>query len=499
NEEQEFKGEMVFANPRNAAAGSLRQLNPAITATRPLDNFIYTLGQIKGRSMPPSHWQCLNYLKSLGFKINPANKLVNSIESVLSYYKQYGNERNSLDYGIDGIVLKVDDLAMQEALGEVAHDPRWAIAYKFPAEQSTALLKNINISVGRTGVLTPQAELEPVHIGGVTIRAASLHNEDDILRKDIRQGDTVIVQRAGDVIPQIVGPVLGKRPADAKPFSMSETLYDPILGYAACPVCRSMITRTLGDTFYFCLNKACPAQVVGNIEHFVSRSAMDIRGMGEKIAALLFAKSFVHSMADLYYLHEKKEELEKIEGLGALSVDKLLISIEESKKRPFFRLIYALGIKTVGEETAAIITERFNTVEALQTASSAQLMQIEQIGPVTASAIESFFAEKHNQAIIARLKEAGLTMYQEPADTADRPLYGWEFVITGTLSNMSRDQAKALIKENGGTVKSHITQTTNYLLSGEKAGSKLAKAQAAGITTINEDILQQMLEKKVKI
>jgi len=496
NQEQEAKGEMVFANPRNAAAGSLRQLNPAVTATRPLDNFIYTLGQIEGRLMPQSHWQCLNYLKSLGFKINPANKPVNSLEGVLSYYKKHADERNELDYGIDGIVLKVDNLAMQEALGEVAHNPRWAIAYKFPAEQSTALLKNINISVGRTGVLTPQAELEPVRIGGVTISAASLHNEDDILRKDIRQGDTVIVQRAGDVIPQIVGPVLAKRPVDTKPFSMKEALYDPVLGYAACPVCHSMVTRTLGEAFYFCPNKACAAQVIGNIEHFVARSAMDIRGLGEKIAALLFTKGFVSSVADLYYLHEREAELEKIEGLGALSVGKLLASIEESKKRPFARLLYALGIKTVGEETAAIITERFNTMEALQKAGSAQLMQIEQIGPSTASAIESFFAEEHNQTIIALLKEAGLNMYEEPTDTAGLLLYGLEFVVTGTLPNMSRDQAKALIKENGGIVKSDITQVTNYLLAGEKAGSKLAKAQNVGITIIDENTLHQMLKKE---
>ena len=496
NDEQARNNEMIFANPRNAAAGSLRQLNSNITATRPLDIFIYNLAQIDGKRMPFSHYDCLLYLQTLGFKTNHASSLTHGENGVLAYYKKYLAKRDDLDYGVDGIVIKINSLDYQQALGEVAHDPRWAVAYKFPAEQRTTLLKDIKISVGRTGVLTPQAELEAVHIGGVTVRSATLHNEDDILRKDIRIGDTVIIQRAGDVIPQIVGSIISKRPPDTKPFSMLDAAYNTVLGRAACPVCGGRIDRPASEAMFFCENKSCAAQVIGTIEHFVSRQAMDIRGLGEKLSALLFGLGFIKDVADIYYLHERESELAQIEGLGALSVSKLLKSIEDSKKRPFSRLVFGLGIRHVGEETATSLTERFNTIEALQNASESQMQQIEDIGGRTSDAVRAFFSEEHNLVLIEKLKKAGVNLSQQAVDKSKLPLFGMEFVLTGTLLDITRGEAKAMIKERGGSVKSDITNDTNYLVAGQKAGSKLTRAQDNNVSVLDEPSFLKMLEGK---
>jgi DNA ligase (NAD+) len=354
NRERAEEGLPLFANPRNAAAGSVRQLDPRITAKRPLDMYIYMLGYAEGRPTPPTHWEGMEYLKSLGFKVNPNNWLLNSVEEVEGYYQAWVNERESLSYEADGIVVKVDSLEWQERLGDVGREPRWAVAYKFPAIQGITRLKEIRISVGRTGTLNPYAVLEPVSVGGVTIKQAALHNEADIRRKDIRKGDMVVVQRAGEVIPQVVGPVVSKRTGEEKEFSLLETIFDKEKERPACPECQAEVVKLEGEAMYYCSNAACPAQVKERIEHFTSRGAMDIRGIGESLSSILFEQGLVKDIADLYDLKKKKGQLLKLAGMGEKSADNLLKAIEESKDRPLFRLIFALGIRHVGGETAEL-------------------------------------------------------------------------------------------------------------------------------------------------
>jgi len=497
NASQATKGEMVFANPRNAAAGSLRQLNSAVTASRPLDSYIYTLGEVRGLKMPSTQFECLIYLSKLGFKTNPANRLVSSLTEVIDYYREFSEKRHQIDYGVDGVVIKVNSLALQDTLGEVAHDPRWAIAYKFPAQTATTLLKEIKISVGRSGVLTPQAELEAVTVGGVTIRSATLHNQDDIARKDIRIGDTVLIERAGDVIPRIIGPVLSSRPVNSQPFILSEAIYNRSLGRSACPVCQGTIGRSEGEAAYFCSNKSCPAQIIGTLELFVSRSAMDIRGWGEKISSLLFELGFIEDVADIYSLYQRRTELEKIPKLGKLSVAKLLDSIEQSKNRPLNRLIFGLGIRHVGEETAYSLTERFNTIDELLSATPAQLQEIKEVGGRIAQSVYGFFQEERNRHLIDKLRQAGVNLSNNRSALEPLPLLGQEFVFTGTLSTLSRDQAKVLIKDKGGSVKSDLTEQTNFLVAGFNPGSKLVRAQERHTPIIDEVTLLKMLEVSV--
>ncbi|MCJ7763755.1 MAG: NAD-dependent DNA ligase LigA [Dehalococcoidales bacterium] len=481
NRERADEGLPLFANPRNAAAGSVRQLDPRITAGRPLDIYIYMLGYAKGKATPPSHWETLEYLKSLGFKVNPNNRLFGNIKQVEKYYDDWLEEREGLPYEADGIVVKVNQIDLQKKMGDIGHEPRWAIAYKFPAVQGNTKLKEIKISVGRTGTMNPYAVLEPVSVGGVTIKHAALHNEDDIRRKDIREGDTVIIQRAGDVIPQVIGPVLSKRPKDAKEFS----LYKKLDG--KCPECRFEIFKPEGEVMYYCPNAACPAQRQQRIEHFASRGAMDIRGIGEKMSAILSREGLAGDFADLYSL--KREELLNLDRMAEKSVDNLLDAIDGSKKRPLARLIYALGIRHVGEETAELLAKHFNSIDRLAEALKGELISIGTIGPKIADSIIAFFQNEENKRIIEKLETAEVLTKIEGAKTGELPLEGKEFVVTGRLDNISRQEAEAGIKALGGSTKSDVTRKTDYLVVGAEPGSKLARARSMGIMQISESEL----------
>ena len=495
NQERAAEGQPLFANPRNAAAGSVRQLDPRITARRPLDIYIYALGYAEGKPTPPSHWESMEYLKSLGFKVNPNNRRFSRIEQVEDYYRNWEKERESLPYEADGIVVKVDSLQWQDSLGSVGHEPRWAIAYKFPAVQGTTRLTNIGISVGRTGTLNPFAILKPVAVGGVTIKQAALHNEDDIRRKDIRIGDTVIIQRAGEVIPEVVAPVKSKRSGKEKEFSLLEKIYDKEKKRPACPICRAEVFRPEGEVMYYCSNAACPAQVQQRLEHFTSRGAMDIRGIGESQSAMLLKEGLVRDIADLYYLKDKKDILLKRERLAEKSVSNMLSAIEKSKDRPLARLIFALGIRHVGEEMAEILAGEFRSLEALADAPREQLMSIPTVGPKIADSIVAFFRESANRDIIKRLKEAGVRLEEKAAKPAEQPLAGMEFVITGRLEGFSRPEAEARVKALGGTTGRSVSQKTTYLVAGADPGStKLARARQLGTKQLTEEEFRRLLE-----
>jgi DNA ligase (NAD+) len=497
NRQRAEEGQPLFANPRNAAAGSVRQLDPRVTAKRPLDIYIYMLGWAEGKTTPPTHWETMEYLKSLGFKINPNNRLLQTIEQVAEFHHSSEEKRESLRYEADGIVVKVNQLALQERLGDVGREPRWSIAYKFAAVEATTRLKSIEISVGRTGTLNPYAVLEPVSVGGVTIKQAALHNEDDIRRKDIRVGDTVIVRRAGEVIPEVVGPVKSKRSGKEKEFSLLEKLPKNAKGRAVCPSCQQeSIIRPEGEVMYYCSNASCPAQVQQRIELFVSRGAMDIRGIGESQSAMLFEEGLVKNVADLYDLKNKRERLLNIERMAELSVDNMLAAIEKSKDRPLARVIFALGIRHVGSETAEILAQRFHGIEALAQASREGLMEIDAIGPKIADSIIAFFHEETNRKIIDRLREAGVTL-QEETKLEKLPLSGQEFVITGRLEAFSRQEAENRIKALGGTAKDNVTQKTTCLVVGaDPGGNKLSKAQELGTRQIDEKELLRILGQK---
>ena len=495
NQERAAEGLPLFANPRNAAAGSVRQLDPRITAKRPLDIYIYMLGYAEGKATPPTHWETMEYLKSLGFKVNPNNALRTSIDQVEDYHRTWVEKRENLPYEADGIVVKVNQLGLQERLGNIGHEPRWAIAYKFPAIESTTRLIDIGISVGRTGTLNPYAILEPVAVGGVTIRQAALHNEDDIRRKDIREGDTVIIRRAGEVIPEVVSPIKGKRSGKEKEFSLLEKIFDREKQRPACPACGAEVIKPEGEVMYYCSNAACPAQVQERLEHFASRGGMDIRGIGESNSALLLREGLVKDVADLYYLKEKKEQLLKLERMAEKSVSNMLNAIEKSKDTPLPRLIFALGIRHVGEETAELLAQHFNSLNKLANASREELMSIPTVGPKIADSIVAFFRQKENRKIIERLRKAGVKL-EEIAKPKEQPLAGMEFVVTGRLEAFSRQEAEARIKALGGSTGSSVTKKTTYLVVGADPGSKLAHAQELGTKQITEEELLRLLEQK---
>ena len=484
NQERAEEGLPLFANPRNAAAGSVRQLDPRITAKRPLDIYIYMLGYAEGRTTPPTHWETMEYLKSLGFKVNPDNELVTSIDQVEDLYQDWAKKREDLPYEADGIVVKIDSLELKERLGSIGHEPRWSIAYKFPAIQGTTRLIDIGISVGRTGTLNPYAILEPVAVGGVTIKQAALHNQDDIRRKDIRIGDTVIVQRAGEVIPEVVGPIVSKRSGQEKMFTMPRH----------CPVCGTEVFQPEGEVMHYCPNVACPAQVQERMEHFVSRGGMDIRGIGESQSAILLQEGLVKDMADLYYLKDKKEQLLKLEGVAEKSVTNMLSAIEKSKETPLSRLIFALGIRHVGEEMAELLAKHFVSIGKLANTSREELLSIPTIGPKIADSIIAFFEQEENLQVIEKLRKAGIRLEEKIARPEKLPLSGQEFVITGRLEAFSRPEAEARIKALGGTAKSDVTQKTNYLVVGADPGSKLTEAQTLGTKQINEEEFLRLLE-----
>ena len=482
NEERAADGLPLFANPRNAAAGSVRQLDPRITARRPLDIFVYALGWAEGRQAPPTHWEIMQYLKSLGFKINPHMARCEDLEEVKACYHGWADRREELPYDIDGVVIKVNSIALQEELGFVGHDPRWAIAYKFPAVQGTTRLLDIGINVGRTGSLNPYAILEPVNIGGVTIERAALHNEDDIHRKDIRIGDWVLVQRAGEVIPEIVGPVVSRRTGGEKVFHMP----------AACPVCRAEVIRAEGEAMHHCTNTACPAQALESIIHFASKGAMDIDGVGEKLCRSLFQNGLIQDSGDLYGL--TRESLLGLKGIKEKSAANVLASLEKSKDRPLSQLIFALGIPNIGEETASILAQHYNSIDILSKAGGEELMGIPSIGPKVSDGILAFFRQPQNTDIIEKLRQAGVNMKSAVAVRTDLPFSELEFVITGKLAASGRQELEARIRALGGKPGSDVTRKTGYLVVGADPGSKLARAQSLGIKILDENEFLQMLQ-----
>ncbi len=485
NQERAKEGLPLFANPRNAAAGSVRQLDSRITARRPLDIFIYALGYPRDNTVPSTHWETMTWLKSLGFKVNSNNRLLKNINEVQEFYRTWKEQREGLTYEADGIVVKINQINLQEELGDIGHEPRWAIAYKFPAVQGTTVLKSIEISVGRTGTLNPYAVLEPVAVGGVTIKSAALHNEDDIRRKDIREGDTVIIQRAGEVIPEVLGPIAGKRTGKEKKFDLLKKLPKNEKGQPVCPECQqASVIKPDGEVMYYCANAACPAQAQQRIEHFASKGAMDIRGIGENISATLYRLGLVKDIADLYYL--EKEQLAELEKMGEKSATNIINAINASKERPLARVIYALGIRHIGEEMAGVLASNYHSIDKLAQASREELMQISAIGPKIADSITAFFSQKDNLDIIRRLKEAGVKLEEKAAVKTGLPLSGQEFVVTGRLEGFTRQEAEARIRELGGTAKDNVNRKTAYVVVGADPGSKLARATELGIKTINE-------------
>jgi DNA ligase (NAD+) len=477
NEERAREGLPLFANPRNAAAGSVRQLDSSITARRPLDIFIYALGWAEGKTMPDTHWEIMQYLESLGFKINANVTLCHTLRETEEYYQRLVETREKFSYETDGIVLKVNSIAFQQELGAVAHEPRWAIAYKFPAVQGTTKLLTIGINVGRTGSLNPYAVLEPVRVGGAVISSAALHNEEDIHRKDIRIGDWVVVQRAGEVIPEIVGPVASRRSGEERIFSMP----------GHCPACGSEVIKPEGEAMHRCTNAACPSQALEKIKHFVSRGAMDIDGIGEKLCQALFEARLVKDVADLYYL--TREQLLGLERMADKSVSNVLISIERSKDRPLARVIFALGITHVGDQYAELLAEQFHSIDQLAEASQEELSALPSIGPKIAESIVAFFRQERNRQIIEKLRKAGVRLEREKVKEArpgQLPLAGLEFVLTGKLESLSRSEAEAKIKALGGKAGSDVTRKISYAVVGTEPGSKLAKAEKLGIKKLNE-------------
>ena len=482
NEERAERGEPLFANPRNSAAGSVRQLDPRVTSARPLDCFVYGVGWAEGGRVPDSHYDSLQWLGAAGFHVNPEIVRVDTIDEAWDLCRRWESRRDELDYEIDGIVVKIDDRRLHESLGVVGREPRWAVAFKFPPTQRTTVLKEIGVNVGRTGSLNPYAVLEPVNIGGATVKLATLHNEEDIKRKDVRIGDTVIVQRAGDVIPQVVGPVLSKRTGKEKRFRMP----------AKCPACGTKVVRPEGEVMRYCPNPACPAQTFRLLEHFVSRGAMDIDGVGEHLSQALLASGLVKDPADLYAL--KKEELLQLERMADKSAQNVIDAIDASRGRPLARVLFALGIRHVGSETAALLAERFGDIDALTAATPEELAEVPGIGPVVAEAVHGYFRDKTHRRLIERLRKHGVRMEAEAPRRVEGPLSGKTFVITGTLGAMPRSAAEARVRELGGSALSSVTRSTDYLVVGEKPGSKLAKAERYGVETLDEEAFLALLE-----
>jgi DNA ligase (NAD+) len=491
NEERAKEDLPLFANPRNAAAGSVRQLDSNITARRPLDIWVYGLGWAEGKAVPDTHWEIMQWLKSLGFKINPNIALRRSLDEAEKYHQTWVESREKFDYEADGIVVKVNSIALQQELGTVAHEPRWAIAYKFPAVQGTTKLIDIGINVGRTGSLNPYAILEPVRVGGVVISSAALHNEEDIHRKDIRIGDWIVVQRAGEVIPEIVEPIVSRRTGKEKIFHMP----------SRCPVCGSEVIKPEGEAMHRCTNAACPSQALERIKHFVSRGAMDIDGVGDKLCQALFKDGLIKDAADLYYL--TKEQLLGLERMADKSASNVLNSIAESKDRNLTRVIFALGILHVGDQYAELLAESFSSIDELAKASQEELSTIPSIGPKIAESIVAFFRQKGNRQIIEKLRKAGVRLEREEVEKVGEglvpslPLAGREFVLTGKLDSFSRSEAEAKIKALGGKAGSDVTKKTSYVVVGADPGSKLAKAEKLGTKTLNEAKFLEMLDKAV--
>ena len=483
NARQLAEEKQVYMNPRNAAAGSLRQLDSKITAERPLTIYCYDLVAWDGLDVPNKQWDRLDYLRQLGFPVSSHSQYCNNIEGVAAAYAGWIEQRNQINYEVDGMVVKINDRPLADSLGFVGKDPRGAVAMKFPAQEKTTKLLGVQVNVGRTGILAPNAMLAPVEIGGVTVRNATLHNYDEIARKDIRIGDTVIVKRAGDVIPYIIGPVVDVRDG-------SEQVIEPP---THCPVCGEPALRIPGEVAIYCDNPSCPEQLVRRVEYFVGRSAMDIDGFGAKTGALLAELGLVKDLADIYYLD--RDELLALEGFKDKKVDNLLNGLEASKQQSPDRFLTALGIRFVGNVVASLLIDEFGSIDALAAATQERLEEIEGIGPGTAVSLTSWFADERHGELLEKFRRVGLKFaadQPDPGATGGDNLAGLTFVITGTLPTMSRDGAKALIEAHGGKVTGSVSKNTNYVLAGDKAGSKLTKAEALGITVLDESELLDM-------
>jgi DNA ligase (NAD+) len=480
NEERLARGEPPFANPRNAAAGSLRQLDPGITVGRPLKIFCYGIGQVEGRSFQ-RHWEVLTALKAWGLRINPQIERCRGIEAAIQYHQRLEHQRHGLSYEIDGVVIKVDDLVLQERLGAKARSPRWALAYKFAATQATTRIKDIVVNVGRTGAITPMAVMEPVEVGGVKVSRATLHNEDEVARKDVRVGDTVLIQRAGDVIPEVVKVILENRPPDAKPFEMP----------TKCEMCDTPLVRPEGEAVTRCPNPDCRGALRRGILHFASKAAMNIDGLGEKIIDQLMDQGLATELADLYRLTEA--ELVPLERFAEKSAGNLVAALEESKSVSLARFIYALGIRYVGEATARLLAQHFHDLEHLTEASEDDLLQVEGVGPQVAGSIREYFQNPRNLELLARLKALGVKPLP-PEPLPQTGLAGKTFVFTGGLTRFSREEAKAQVTARGGRVSSSVSAKTDYVVVGADPGSKYAKARDLGVTVLDEGAFEELLK-----
>jgi len=481
NQEREKKDEPLFANPRNAAAGSIRLLDPREVASRNLNTFLYYLF-LDGKELP-TQWESLNTLRELGFKTNPHSRFCPNLEEIISFYEEWREKRDSLDYDVDGIVVKVNSRIQREALGFTAKSPRWAISFKFPARQATTRINDIRIQVGRTGALTPVAILEPVKLSGITITRSTLHNEDEIKRKDIRIGDYVLIERSGDVIPKVVSVMKERRTGKEKKFPWP----------SHCPVCHSTTFRPEGEAIARCTNPSCPAKIRESILHFASRRAINIEGLGEALVDQLLEKKLVQKIPDLYSL--KYEGLVNLERMGPKSSENLLNEIDKTKKNEIDRLIYALGIRYVGERIAHVLASHFKDIENLRKASFEELTQVEDVGPKVAESIVFFFKQPENVELLSKLKGAGLNFSSKEKKRKKGPLEGKSFVLTGKLSRFSREEAAEFIESLGGTVSSSVSNKTDYVVVGESPGSKLSKAQKLGIQTIEEEEFLRLIKK----
>jgi DNA ligase (NAD+) len=480
NAQREAAGEPKFANPRNSAAGTMRQLDARIVAQRQLDMYLYQV-LIKGAAPLKEHWKVLDALAGMGFKVNPQRRLCHSFGELLDYIQEWESKRESLDYEIDGIVVKVNDTRLWDELGSTAKSPRWAAAYKYAARQATTVVRDVRVQVGRTGTLTPVADLEPVDVGGVTVSRATLHNMDEIGRLGLKVGDTVLIQRAGEVIPQVVKVV--KHAAQGREFRMPKR----------CPVCGGEVYRAQGEVAYRCVNAACPAKLKESLLHFAGRRAVNIDGLGDALVDQLVEKGLVKDVADLYSLSH--QQVAGLERLGDKSASNLLDQIENSRKADLGRIIFAIGIPYVGERTAQLLADHFGSLDKLAQASREALEEVFEVGPKMAEGISEYFHEKRNLDVIEKLRQAGLLFEQKAAHRKDGKLAGKQFVLTGTLPHLSRDEAKQMIEEAGGRVTGSVSKKTDYLVVGAEAGSKLNKAKSLGVATLDEEELLKILGK----
>ena len=483
NEERERLGEPLYANPRNTGAGTIRQLDPQVTASRNMQMWAYSLNDAGDAPMPASQWEVLQNLGAYGFRVNPLNRTCDTVDEVCAFYDDMLQRRHDWNYEADGVVVKVDSLSQQNSLGVAGREPRWAIAYKFPAERSTTRLLDIIINVGRTGSLNPQAILEPVVVSGATVQHASLHNEEDIHRKDIRIGDVVVIERAGDVIPHIIAPVEVPGRENLPVFRMP----------ALCPVCQTAVVKDEGDAMHRCPNSACPAQFLESLKHFVSRGAMDIDGLGEQWCRILIDQSLVSDVSHLYGL--AAEQLTALDRMGDRLATRVLNNIEASKQRALVRILFALGIFHVGAEVAELLAGRYSSIDEIASAGIAELTEIDGVGPKIAESIVNYFATRRNQETIAGLRAAGVKLWQElaPVDTSALPWKGLTFVITGTLSAMTRREAEGRVKALGAATSSSVSRKTNVLVAGAAPGTKLATAERLGVRVVDEEGLLALL------